>query len=628
MSDRIKKIKIKQADGTYSDYIPIGANAKDIDLQYNGSNVENTLKKKPYYYDNVAAMKLDDTLREGDMVVTLGYYEANDGGGAKYKIITKTEDDIEDNGSIHFIKDNLKAELIIEDETINIKQFGAYGDGEHDDTIAIQQSINSKANIINFLDKNYILTEEIDLKSNKNYIGNNATILINKISEASREGMIWIENFWDDDRKYLYIEGINIRVINKKNNYLMQFLNTNLIIKNGKFYSTSGGILDLYGNNQDCLIENCNFKIETDNPEILGTCLNIRGFGNSTGLSKNILVNNCVLEQNCSDETLWINVNYSPIQDVIISNCIIKDIGISNNTIWIGNDSQYIKNITISNCKITKKSLRNRCITVATTDTTNIQNVNCKNILFSNNILNIYKDVATDDTRVITYGYLHENEIDKGELILQNNIINVLNDININSLLSGPLYSFNNKINANKCEQCYFKVDYINGDVINLKSGICSKYSNHFKNIKAITPQSFSFEPINTINTIIENSDIECQYLFEISGNVSQNVVKTILNNNIKVSENQLILNYMPEQNITFIILNNNINVSQFISLGISILKLGNNYNDGMLIKGIPTLENDRASCAIGTILFSNNNGKTIIRKISEGNTTENWEEL
>ena len=45
MSDRIKKIKIKQADGTFSDYIPIGANAKDIDLQYNGSNVENTLKK-------------------------------------------------------------------------------------------------------------------------------------------------------------------------------------------------------------------------------------------------------------------------------------------------------------------------------------------------------------------------------------------------------------------------------------------------------------------------------------------------------------------------------------------------------------------------------------------------------
>ena len=50
MSDRIKKIKIKQTDGTFSDYIPIGANAKDIDFKHNDSNVENTLKKKPYYY--------------------------------------------------------------------------------------------------------------------------------------------------------------------------------------------------------------------------------------------------------------------------------------------------------------------------------------------------------------------------------------------------------------------------------------------------------------------------------------------------------------------------------------------------------------------------------------------------
>ena len=55
-----------------SDYYPIGADASNIDLDYNGSNVENTLKKKPYYYDNVASMKLDDTLQKGDMAITLG----------------------------------------------------------------------------------------------------------------------------------------------------------------------------------------------------------------------------------------------------------------------------------------------------------------------------------------------------------------------------------------------------------------------------------------------------------------------------------------------------------------------------------------------------------------------------
>lgn len=39
MSEKVKKIRVKQADGTMSDYIPIGANAEDVDLK-NGKNVE------------------------------------------------------------------------------------------------------------------------------------------------------------------------------------------------------------------------------------------------------------------------------------------------------------------------------------------------------------------------------------------------------------------------------------------------------------------------------------------------------------------------------------------------------------------------------------------------------------
>lgn len=89
--DRIKKLKIKKQDGTFSDYIPIGADAENIDTT-DGESVEIKLNKKPYYYDNVAAMKADNKLKAGDMAITLGYYEANDGGRAEYNIIETLSD--------------------------------------------------------------------------------------------------------------------------------------------------------------------------------------------------------------------------------------------------------------------------------------------------------------------------------------------------------------------------------------------------------------------------------------------------------------------------------------------------------------------------------------------------------
>ena len=70
MSDRIKKIKIKQSDGTFSDYIPIGADAKNIDMN-NGSNVENIVNKKIYYFKTISDLKETDYLTINDYVQIL-----------------------------------------------------------------------------------------------------------------------------------------------------------------------------------------------------------------------------------------------------------------------------------------------------------------------------------------------------------------------------------------------------------------------------------------------------------------------------------------------------------------------------------------------------------------------------
>lgn len=56
MADIINKIKIKKQDGTFTNYIPIGAEAKHVKTE-DGDTVENKLKHNVYYFDNLSQMK-------------------------------------------------------------------------------------------------------------------------------------------------------------------------------------------------------------------------------------------------------------------------------------------------------------------------------------------------------------------------------------------------------------------------------------------------------------------------------------------------------------------------------------------------------------------------------------------
>lgn len=103
-----------------------------VESSTNAQNAANSVKKyKALWFDSVAAMKAEPSLTAGAYVCTAGYYAPNDGGGASYLIRAKADADVDDGGSLHELANGLVAELIVEDGTVNVKQFGAKGDANY-----------------------------------------------------------------------------------------------------------------------------------------------------------------------------------------------------------------------------------------------------------------------------------------------------------------------------------------------------------------------------------------------------------------------------------------------------------------------------------------------------------------
>ena len=323
--DKIKTIKIKNIDGSISqETYTIAVDAKNVDMT-NGKDVQETigdididndgsinqqlnnlknnkinitdiednlisnetnkvlsakqgkilndiLKKKPYYFNSIADMKAYD-LKVGDCAITLGYYAPNDGGAGTYKIANETLTD-DDGGGVHELNNGYKAVLIVENDTINIKQFGAYGDNTHDDTIPIQNALKFRKNdylkIVFNENDTYLMQKEIYLYSNTEIELNNCTI------KSCYKG--------DSSNAYV-IYGNGLRFMN---NYTS--LSTpggygaikNIFIKNGTIDgNTSGASIFLFHG----------YNINVENIDFINCCVGTHIF--DLGGCKNVNIKNC-----------------------------------------------------------------------------------------------------------------------------------------------------------------------------------------------------------------------------------------------------------------------------------------------------------------------------------------------
>ena len=139
----------------------VKSNVSTVDLNTNNESKE-SFNNSISVYPSVEAMLSDISLRIGMTVQTLGYYSINDGGAALYTIREKKTDDMDDSGSVIFLRNGSVAELIT-DGKINIRQFGAVGDGIKDDTKAIKNAVGF-SNFIIIPQGKYLITDTLELE--------------------------------------------------------------------------------------------------------------------------------------------------------------------------------------------------------------------------------------------------------------------------------------------------------------------------------------------------------------------------------------------------------------------------------------------------------------------------------
>ena len=456
-------------------------------------------------YPNVASMKVDTGLTEGKIVQTEGYWNKQYGGSAYYDIVNSTSLTADDSKCIQ-LDNGLYAELHPINDTVTVNQFGAYGDGENDDAIAINKALNAGYANVSFEKEIYKFGKNIKLSTDNVFIfGNSATLTwdenivtpweqigISGTSEKHIQNItIYNLNFENGDISVIENPGESIQV---RGSYC-----DNIEISNCNFniYEIDGNksrqVTNLWFQVEwnDIVVENCKF-INLTNGNVGGNIWISDLTSNENYISKNAIIKNNYMEKSCHDET--IGVWGGKIDNIIIQN-----------------NEFYIHEEEVENRSTMNFTFGNDGIL------TNLQFIG-----------NIVKSETKD-----YFMYLNGNEGTENICIKQNDIkYTIISDTQYyQPMFNQNEYTRNVQIDSNKIE---YKSE--NDGVINSFSMGTISYTNNIIKINA------------TLKNVFGSTDLYDNNKIEINGDVQER----ILTNNKYFQNNEVILNGSCPQYMIF----------------------------------------------------------------------------
>lgn len=470
-------------------------NAEIVDARAGFSTLGSIIKQKVFHFKNVEAMKNCLTLIPGDVVQTLGYYSKNDGGEGLYEIVNDSSLE-DDGGSVHSLDNGLKAKLIIKNDTVNIKQFGAKSD------------LNTFDNANAFINSSKV-AKNVLVPSGNYYVEENITLEPDTTLE-----------FMED--------AIATKIPTEESSYRMfdMFRVENVTIKNAKIIGDMSNHLGTSGEygypiyiaeSENVSILNCDISEAWGD----GIYIGLRYMSNPQKLTKNITVDNCYLHNN------------------------------SRNGLTIGTGT----NITVKNTKITDTNRTSPMagidIEIENDELPNLylSNINIDNVEFENNYIGInlnLNKLSGININEINYNNLKFKNCDYAVTYYGGNPTGIWNIDNITiNKFDTPFYFIK------KGENLETNISNIN--IFNKNSQLSD---DHFNSVFTFTgSDDYNFGNININNVLINNYT----FLKRFMSGLRQTSGTTTTVNNItiqNVNANNL-YNYLLFTNITNINISN-----------------------------------------------------------------------